>query len=122
MKYALIAVIVLMSWCQASMAADKNGYYMVKGPGLMSCRNWTFERTHVKKLHHRTYEAWLDGFISAYNKLTPNIRGVEFSPSENVIEKFLDDYCKTNPNRGFFRAVEKAIEDIILKTDPILLR
>lgn len=122
MKYALIAVVVLMSWGQSSMAANKDGYYDVKGPGQMPCRNWTFERTHGKKSLSDSYQSWVDGFISAYNKLTPNIRGVEFSPSENVVEKFLDDYCKTNPNHGFFRAVEKAIEDINLKANPILRR
>jgi hypothetical protein len=76
-----------------------------------TCSQWKQIRQQAAE---QTTMYWLEGFIAAYNQYEyrgRHPRGVFKTSDQQVIVKWLDDYCQANPNSNPQEAVESLIEE-----------
>ena len=103
MKYALIAVVVLMSWGQPAAAQT----YTVLGQGLSSCGAWTKSSRQDGALHW-TREAWVLGFVTASSiRLRYDLM---HGTDNDAIAGWIDNYCRDNPTNNIVNACNSLVD------------
>jgi hypothetical protein len=95
--------IAIGSWLVSAQAQT----YVSLGYGGVSCATWSSR----KAIEGKAYEAWMLGFISAYNAYVfsgPNVvDGVEVDD----LRKWVDDYCKDHAQENFDAVVRLLIDE-----------
>jgi hypothetical protein len=95
--------IAIGSWLVSARAQT----YVSLGYGGVSCATWSSR----KAIEGKAYEAWMLGFISAYNAYVfsgPNVvDGVEVDD----LRKWVDDYCKDHAQENFDAVVRLLIDE-----------
>jgi len=90
--------------------------YTTLAYGGIKCADWTSVRSS-KPSEAAVYEAWILGFISAYNAFIykgPNVAaGTDFDGLRGMV----DDHCKKNP-RDDLDSTAQALIKILLKKNP----
>jgi hypothetical protein len=88
--------------------------YTTLAYGGITCANWTSVRTS-KPNEAAVYEAWILGFLSAYNAFVykgPNVAaGADF----DVLRGMVDDHCKANPQDDLDSSAQTLIKDLLKK-------
>ena len=97
-------------------AAGQGAQYSTLAYGGITCATWTSVRSS-KPNEAAVYEAWILGFISAYNAFIykgPNVAaGTDFDGLRGMV----DDHCKKNP-RDDLDSTAQALIKILLKKNP----
>ncbi len=90
MKYALIAVVVLLSWGQPAAAFT----WTVIGEGYTSCGAWTKSSRQDGVLHWQRVQ-WIFGFVTAAAYYTRS----DFAKNtdNDGLLGWIDNYCRDNP-------------------------
>jgi hypothetical protein len=90
--------------------------YTTLAYGGIKCADWTGVRSS-KPAEAAVYEAWILGFISAYNAFIykgPNVAaGTDF----DALRGMVDSHCKANPQDDLDSAAQALIK-ILLKKNP----
>ena len=89
MKYALIAVVVLMSWGQPTAAET----YTVLGSGNETCGAWTKSSRKETAIHWQR-EQWVFGFITSARIWLQHDTGSEIDL--DGMTGWVDNYCRDN--------------------------
>ena len=94
-----------------AFAADREKNFAAKGLAALPCSSFVAER----EKRSRTYDeamAWLTGFVSAYNYLTPDTYDVAPWQSVELLSSLLASHCGKNPNEPFFHATDKLLDSV----------
>ena len=90
--------------------------YTTLAYGGIKCADWTSVRSS-KPAEAAVYEAWILGFISAYNAFVykgPNVAaGTDFDGLRNMV----DDHCKAHPQDDLDSSAQALIK-LLLKKNP----
>jgi len=95
-------------------AAQGGGSYTTLAYGGITCGGWATARSS-KPNEAAVYEAWILGFLSAYNALAykgPNIAaGFDF----DALRGMVDGFCKQNPKEDLDAAAQFLIKTLLEK-------
>jgi hypothetical protein len=104
-KLLLCTVLAMLAAAQAQ-AADERGRFRAKGVGSQSCASFlTFDRDD--KL---IAETWWAGYVTAVNIERDNTYDVLPEVKPELVNRWLDGYCKDNPDHLLAIAVHRMIE------------
>jgi hypothetical protein len=92
-----IAAVVFLPCTQAladtvGQTSEPYSFYMI------SCGNYIEHRTSDKNIENDTADTfYVAGWISAYNRVTPNARNISQDTDLDSILLWLEKYCRDNP-------------------------
>jgi hypothetical protein len=90
---------------------------MILGPGITSCGTWAQERRDRAQSNSLMNEAWVLGYLSAYNTYGPKATGhVSKGTDANGLLAWIDNYCSANPLKEIFDATEALILELEKRT------
>jgi hypothetical protein len=94
---------------QSSIAQDTitQGTGIDIGLGAITCNKYA-SRSFDKK---NDFVIWTQGFFSAFNALDPDTKNIAVEGDYRSIVKWLDDYCRANPQQYFGEAVRSLIDE-----------
>ena len=99
--HRLIIAIALL-WLATPMvsAADKDGAFALKGIGRLNCAQFV---DAAKNGTNRLYQfgGWLEGYVSAYNHLSPDTFDVLSFESPDLLARMIGSHCSNNPDDRF---------------------
>jgi hypothetical protein len=91
--------------------------YTTLAYGGITCENWASVRAS-KPSDAAVYEAWILGFLSAYNAFVfkgPNVAaGTDF----DALRGMVDDFCKEHPKDDLDSAAQALIKALLAKNPP----
>ena len=95
--------------CAATSAAaqDASNPYVVEGPGRTHCA--AFAKQPQQSDAHRLMAAWMAGYLTAHNRLTPQVFDFSAWQSPGVLVGLLAQYCAAHPDR----IAENGAQDLI---------
>jgi hypothetical protein len=104
---ALILVFGLSITTTMAGADEHPGAVLVLDAGESSCGSWT----STSKRNNYQDEAWLFGFITAYNMyiMKTSITG---ATDKQGLAGWVDNYCRTHPLNSIFDAAVELIEEL----------
>ena len=111
MKRVLLVLLIACSIPLNAWAADKDNNFGAKGLAAVPCATFVEERKALTPLYGEAM-AWLTGFISAYNYLTPDTYDVAPWQSTELLLSLLASHCVKNPEESFFHATNKLLNSI----------
>ena len=104
MKRILMISAALAVMSGPAFAGDKDGQYRSKGLGLESCQRYL--NGAAKKTGFYTLSlSWLNGYLTAYNRITPSTYDVAGNLTLPQLAKSLEGYCKSNPRQTLVSAI-----------------
>jgi len=95
-----------------SDAASPDGKYAAKEAGLESCERYVEERANASDVSH-LFVGWLAGYLSAYNRLTPDTVDIAPWQSVELMANLLEGYCQERPEIPFAHAVDALIAGLM---------
>jgi hypothetical protein len=96
-------VVVLSSWLPSAEAQT----YVSLGYGGVSCTTWSSR----KAIEGKAYEAWMLGFISAYNAYVFSGPNVIAGSDVDDLRSWVDAYCTQHPQENFDTVVRLLIDE-----------
>ena len=98
----------------AGGAAGQGAQYSTLAYGGITCATWTSVRSS-KPNEAAVYEAWILGFLSAYNAFVykgPNVAaGTDF----DALRGMVDEHCKANPQEDLDSSAQALIKELLKK-------
>ncbi len=94
--------------------ASAQGSYSTLAYGGITCAAWTSVRVS-KPLDAAVYEAWVFGFLSAYNAFVYKGPNVAAGSDINGLRDMVDDYCKQNAGDDLDSAAQALIKELLKK-------
>jgi hypothetical protein len=95
-------------------AAGQGAQYSTLAYGGITCATWTSVRSS-KPNEAAVYEAWILGFLSAYNAFVykgPNVAaGTDF----DALRTMVDEHCKANPQDDLDSSAQSLIKELLKK-------
>ena len=111
MKLGPVVCLGLLLVVNGAQGADESGRFAVKGAGLASCRDYTRARAEQSSLVYSML-GWLDGYVTAYNQLSPSTFDVAAWESADLFARILDSHCEKHPDDGFVTVVRAIVTEI----------
>ncbi len=111
MKKLILAVFVMLTISGEAWAIDAKGEYNILGQGNRSCGKWTQGRKK-DDWPQRAAEAWILGFITAYNFYVPGLSNVAKGTDVVGREAWIDNYCRDHPLDKIVDATEALIKHL----------
>jgi len=90
---SLIVLVLSFTFTTPTTAADKDGGYTSQGAS--SCGQWVESRKE-DSWEKRVMQAWIAGYITAYNRQTPNVYHILGSTDLESVYLWMDKYCQEN--------------------------
>ena len=123
MKLASTVCIITLLVITSAHGADAGGRFAIKGAGLASCQDYVEARAKKSEFVYSML-GWLDGYLTAYNQLSPSTFDVAAWESADLFARILDSHCEKHPqDRLFtvFRAiVDQVMEDRLQMNSPLI--
>jgi hypothetical protein len=95
-----------------AVAADANGGYGTVG--VRSCAVF-LQEFEAKALGQVAIQAWLAGYITAYNAQTPNTNQILGNSDLLGAELWVKNYCEKNPLKNIANAAESLMIELYPK-------
>lgn len=76
--------------------ADGNNRFALKGAGFLPCDVFVSEREKRSNVYFMI-GGWIEGYISAHNKLTPNTYDITSFEQLELLLSVIDNHCKSRP-------------------------
>src|SRR5262245_61556603 len=109
-----VATVALLLAASGAGGAAAQGAYTTLAYGGIACANWTSVRS-AKPAEAAVYEAWILGFISAYNAFVykgPNVAaGTDF----DALRAMVDAHCKAHPQDDLDSSAQALIKQLLKK-------
>ncbi len=108
---SLLLALALTTGSAPALAADKDGAYWSQRPD--ECRN--FVRLHAatdRKPETEAVRNWISGYLSAYNRLTPETYDITGATDFEQVLRAVERYCKSNPFADISAAMETVTNDL----------
>ena len=110
MKRILFAT-ALCAAASSAMAADAEGAYWSQRPE--SCREFRrLQASDERTPALMSIRGWIAGYITAYNRQTPDTYDVLGITDFDAALRFVDSYCKAHPLDNLTVAMEALTEDL----------
>lgn len=98
-------------------AADIDGKYAVSvANGKMgSCGQYITARDEGRRSKYRKenrHISWIFGYLTAYNRQTPDTWSIEGQTDTSAILLWLENYCKQTPLTDFAQAMELLTDEL----------
>ena len=106
---AVAATIIFASLPVASMAADAQGNFAVRGVGAQTCKALTDQLAQKNATIGLTLESWLGGFLTAVNRLQGDTFDASPILANAAIAQLVANVCQRAPNSS----VETVAMDIV---------
>ena len=101
----LVSILMLTAFATAQ-AADKNGRFRAKGVGSQTCASYsTFDKDD-----RLIVETWWAGFVTAMNIERDDTYDILHDVRPEMVNRWLDGYCKDNPDHLLAVAAYRMIE------------
>lgn len=102
-----------------AVAADKDGAFALKGIGRLNCAQFV---AAAQDGSNRLFQfgGWLEGYVSAYNHLSPDTFDVLSFESPDLLARMVGNHCTRNPDDRFADVVVALIGK--LKAERIAVR
>ena len=97
-----------------SSAAGQGAQYTTLAYGGITCATWTSVRSS-KPAEAAVYEAWILGFLSAYNAFVSKGPNVAAGSDFDALRSMVDDHCKANPQDDLDSTTQALIKDLLKK-------
>ncbi len=113
-----IVVLAMSLFSPATVnAADIDGKYDVSvAHGKMgSCGQYIAARNEGRRSKYREenrHIGWIFGYLTAYNRQTPDTWSIEGQTDTSAILLWLENYCKQNPLTDFAEAMVLLTEEL----------
>src|SRR5487761_533006 len=92
------SLVVLLLWSLPAKAIDGDGAVFVRGVGNELCAAYAVARNTHKDAE---YQAWLAGYVSAFNRWTSDVWDIEASGDFAASLRWTDLYCSVHPSASF---------------------
>ena len=102
-KLSVLILAALLLWSLPARAIDSDGAYFVRGVGNELCAAYSIARDRHADSE---YQAWLAGYVSAFNRWTADVWDIEPSGDFAASLRWTDLYCSVHPSATFGVAVE----------------
>jgi len=84
---------------------DKDGAYAIQGGQATSCGKYMEARAE-KSVDAFAHTAFIAGYVTAYNRLTPETYDILGGTDMQSVAAWLDNYCKAHPLKGLATALD----------------
>ncbi len=108
-RFSLIVLVLSFAITTPTKAEDKDGRYYVEGP--ITCGKWV-EFRKEDSWEATTYRAWIAGYITAYNKQTPNVFHIMGSTDLESVELWMEKYCQENPLKDLSNGMRALTDEL----------
>lgn len=96
-----IAVLII-TFAASATAMDSAAKYAVWGVGGKACFTFTKDK---KSGNGQKYLDYVMGYLTAYNRLTPETYGIAGKMDIDAVDAWLDHYCSKKPMNSFDQAM-----------------
>jgi hypothetical protein len=108
-----IAVFAMLSSTLCASIAHAGDHVMIFGQGSRPCQEWTVNRQAPTNPKTTAMEAWVGGFVTAFNAYSPHRTGdVLHGITAEAVWTWLDNYCRINPADQLAVAATGLIKDM----------
>lgn len=105
MRLATAALAAACLWSAVARGASQDGQFAVKGIGIQGCAEFT--KAYAERSRGAfVFAGWLDGYISAFNRLQPNTFDAVPWQSTNLLLALIKNHCATKPRERLFTVVQ----------------
>ena len=111
MKRVLLVLLIACSIPLNAWAADKDNNFGAKGIAALPCATFVEERKALTPLYGEAM-AWLTGYLSAYNYLTPDTYAVAPWQGPELLLSLMASHCVKHPEESLFHATNTLINSI----------
>ena len=108
MTIRVLTLVGLLFMASSALAADANSRFALRGVGLASCEQF-LKAMKENKENVLVAGGWLEGYVTAVNKFTPETFDIAPWQSTQVLLGLVSRNCERNPQAGFFQIVESMI-------------
>ena len=113
--FRLLCCAALLTLLTAPLAAPAPAAeYTTLAYGGIKCEAWTSARSS-KAQDAAVYEAWILGFLSAYNAFVFKGPNVAAGSDFDALRGMVDDHCKDRPNDDLDSAAQALIKQLLAK-------
>src|SRR5262249_33017026 len=111
-----LALLAALVWPFSAQALDRNGTYIIWGPGANTCEQWATARR--ERSVPSADQSWIQGFVSSHNHYAdgPNDLGKGITP--DALRSWVDSYCTQHPHDLLVRAAETLVIELIRSHPP----
>ena len=106
---SLIVLVLSFTFAAPVMAYDAELKYSVQA--LISCGAWVKERKE-DSWTKEVYTAWITGYITAYNRQTPDVYSILGSADLESVLLWMDKYCQENPLSILSRGMDVLTDEL----------
>lgn len=104
MCVAAAALAASCLWSATAWSAAEDGQFAVKGIGVRSCGDFSRDYTE-KSQNNLIFAGWLDGYITALNRLQPSKFDAAPWQSTSLLLAMISNHCAANPDERLFSVV-----------------
>ena len=108
-KIKTAVLVSLLVFSAPGYSADENG--LANAIGISSCGEWVKERTADSVLSWQD-KTWIAGYLTAYNRQTPDTWDIQGNTDIESIFLWLDKYCRENPLENLGGAMADLTEEL----------
>jgi hypothetical protein len=83
-----------------------------------TCGQYMEERKNTKSVAYAQTAYWVSGYISAYNRWTPDTYNILAGSDIHSVMQWLENYCRTNPMKN----LANGMDDLMVELHPRRLR
>lgn len=102
-------VLMLLFASTAAVGSDDDGYYMELG--RKSCGQYIEARTERGSKEANNL-AWINGYVTAYNSVTPHTYDILAGTHTRRILLWLDNWCKANPLKYLAEGMQELVDGL----------
>jgi hypothetical protein len=115
LKIFAIAALAVLSCSPPVFAANS---VMIFGHGTRSCAEWTTDRRDSTGVTTIAMEAWIGGFITAFNTYGSGRSGdILNGMTADAAWTWMDNYCRANPRDQLAVASVALVKDLSARKD-----
>ena len=117
MKHTIFALAMSLFLPATVSAADIDGQYTAHTVAgvIGSCGEYVTARDEKRRaafLKSNTHVIWIWGYLTAYNRQTPDTYDIMAQTDTPTILLWLDNYCKQNPLTDFAEAMVSLMNEL----------
>lgn len=94
-----------------SQAADSQQRFAMKGAGMVPCQLFVAEREKGSDAYY-LMGGWVEGYLSAYNQMTPGVYDVLSFESTELLLKVIDGHCRSHPQDPLYGVVSAMLTEL----------
>jgi hypothetical protein len=111
-----MTLLAMLTFPVPGVATDNAGRYnIVSAPNDNTCGTFILARDEATQGHHlkeNRYVLWFEGFVTAYNLKAPDTYDILGSTDLPLALKWLENYCRGNPQDLFALAAAKLMTEL----------